>query len=132
MLREPETYERFDQVILTHTCRDLADLKFGKKLIAETKTDILVGKDSYQKLHYHPTTTRKTSDKMFRINSLLEDVSLFADLGITDFNATNDRAMVCGSMGLNTDMKRILEKYGLREGANSDPGDYVIEKAFVG
>ena len=40
--------------------------------------------------------------------------------------------MVCGSMGLNTDMKRILKNFGLREGANSDPGDYVIEKAFVG
>ena len=132
LLREPETYERFDQVILTHTCRDVADLKFGKELIAETKTDILVGEEAQQKLHYYPTTTRETSKKMGRITSLLEDGSLLVDLGVTDFNATNDRAMVCGSIDLNTDMKRILENYGLREGANSDPGDYVIEKAFVG
>ena len=132
LLREPETYERFDQVILTHTCRDVADLKFGKELIAETKTDILVGKEAKQKLHYYPTTTRETSKKMGRITSLLEDGSLLVDLGVTDFNATNDRAMVCGSIGLNTDIKSILENYGLREGANSDPGDYVIEKAFVG
>lgn len=132
LLREPETYERFDQVILTHTCRDVADLKFGKELIAQTKTDILVGEEAQQKLHYYPTTTRETSKKMGRITSLLEDGSLLVDLGVTDFNATNDRAMVCGSIGLNTDIKRILEDYGLREGANSDPGDYVIEKAFVG
>ena len=132
LLREPETYERFDQVILTHTCRDVADLKFGKELIAETKTDILVGEEAQQKLHYYPTTTREASKKMGRITSLLEDGSLLEDLGVTDFNATNDRAMVCGSIGLNTDIKRILEDYGLREGANSDPGDYVIEKAFVG
>ena len=132
LLREPETYERFDQVILTHTCRDVADLKFGKELIAETKKDILVGEEAQQKLHYYPTTTRETSKKMGRITSLLEDGSLLVDLGVTDFNATNDRAMVCGSIGLNTDIKRILEDYGLREGANSDPGDYVIEKAFVG
>lgn len=132
LLREPETYERFDQVILTHTCRDVADLKFGKELIAETKTDILVGEEAQQKLHYYPTTTRETSKKMGRITSLLEDGSLLVDLGVTDFNATNDRAMVCGSIDLNSDMKRILENYGLREGANSDPGDYVIEKAFVG
>ena len=132
LLREPETYERFDQVILTHTCRDVADLKFGKELIAETKTDILVGEEAQQKLHYYPTTTRETSKKMGRITSLLEDGSLLIDLGVTDFNATNDRAMVCGSIDLNSDMKRILENYGLREGANSDPGDYVIEKAFVG
>ena len=132
LLREPETYERFDQVILTHTCRDVADLKFGKELIAQTKTDILVGEEAQQKLHYYPTTTRETSKKMGRITSLLEDGSLLEDLGVTDFNATNDRAMVCGSIDLNSDMKRILENYGLREGANSDPGDYVIEKAFVG
>ena len=132
LLREPETYERFDQVILTHTCRDVADLKFGKELIAETKKDILVGEEAQQKLHYYPTTTRETSKKMGRITSLLEDGSLLVDLGVTDFNATNDRAMVCGSIDLNSDMKRILENYGLREGANSDPGDYVIEKAFVG
>ena len=131
LLREPETYERFDQVILTHTCRDLADLKFGKELIAETKADILVGKEAKQKLHYYPTTTRETSKKMGRITSLLEDGSLLVDLGVTDFNATNDRAMVCGSIGLNTDIKSILENYSLREGANSNPGDYVIEKAFV-
>ena len=132
LLREPETYERFDQVILTHTCRDVADLKFGKELISETKTNILVGEEAQQKLHYYPTTTRETSKKMGRITSLLEDGSLLVDLGVTDFNATNDRAMVCGSIDLNSDMKRILENYGLREGANSDPGDYVIEKAFVG
>ena len=132
LLREPETYERFNQVILTHTCRDLADLKFGEELIAETKNDILVGEEAHHKLLYYPTTTRETSPKMGRITTALEDGSLFENLNITDFNATNDRAMVCGSMGLNTDMKRILENYGLHEGANSDPGDYVIEKAFVG
>ena len=131
LLREPETYERFNQVVLTHTCRTLADLKFGEELIAETKNDILVGEEAQYKLLYYPTTTRETSAKMGRITTALEDGSLFENLNITDFNATNDRAMVCGSMGLNTDMKRILENYGLREGANSDPGDYVIEKAFV-
>ena len=132
LLREPETYERFNQVVLTHTCRDLADLKFGEELIAETKNDILVGEEAQHKLLYYPTTTRETSAKMGRITTALEDGSLFENLNITYFNATNDRAMVCGSMGLNIDMKRILENYGLREGANSDPGDYVIEKAFVG
>ena len=132
LLREPETYERFNQVVLTHTCRDLADLKFGEELIAETKNDILVGEEAQHKLVYYPTTTRETSAKMGRITTALEDGSLFESLNITDFSAINDRAMVCGSMGLNTDMKRILENYGLREGANSDPGDYVIEKAFVG
>ena len=132
LLREPETYERFNQVVLTHTCRDIADLKFGEELVEETKNDILVGLEAKHKLLYYPTTTRETSAKMGRITTALENGSLFKDLNITDFNAANDRAMVCGSMGLNTDMKRILENYGLCEGSNADPADYVIEKAFVG
>ena len=132
LLREPETYERFDEVVLTHSCRDLADLKFGQELIKEARNDILIGVAAQHKLRYYPTTTREISTKMGRITTLLEDGSLFSDLGIADFNAISDRAMVCGSMGLNSDMKRILENFGLREGANSDPGDYVIEKAFVG
>ena len=132
LLREPETYERFEKVVLTHTCRDLADLKFGEELIHATKNDILVGAQAQEKLHYYPTTTREKSNKMGRVTTLLEDGTLFKELGVTNFNSINDRAMVCGSMGLNTDIKRILEKYGLKEGANSDPGDYVVEKAFVG
>ncbi|MGB1695691.1 MAG: ferredoxin--NADP reductase, partial [Paracoccaceae bacterium] len=56
----------------------------------------------------------------------------FSDLGINDFGVENDRAMVCGSIGLNTDLKKILETRGLREGANSAPAEFVVEKAFVG
>ena len=119
-------------MVLTHTCRDLADLKFGEELVTATRNDILVGNEAQDKLLYYPTTTRETSAKMGRITTALEDGSLFKNLSITDFNATNDRAMVCGSMGLNTDMKRILENFGLCEGSNADPADYVIEKAFVG
>ena len=69
---------------------------------------------------------------MGRVTSLLEDETLFEEIEVTDFSSINDRAMVCGSMGLNTDIKNILDKFGLKEGANSDPGDYVVEKAFVG
>ena len=69
---------------------------------------------------------------MGRVTTLLEDGTLFKELSVTNFNSINDCAMVCGSMGLSTDIKRILEKYGFKEGANSDPGDYVVEKAFMG
>ena len=136
LLRDPETYERYDQVIITHTCRDVAELKYGADLVDTIRTDEMFGEliwaENLAKLTYYPTTTREQSPKMGRITDLLEDGTVFADLGITDFSADNDRAMVCGSMGLNTDIKRILESHGLREGANSDPADYVVEKAFVG
>ena len=136
LLREPETYEKFDQVIITHTCRDVAELEYSRKLIADLQADEmmqeLIGAENLAKIVYYPTTTREQSPKMGRITMLLEDGTLFADLGIDGINVDTDRAMVCGSMGLNTDIKVILEGFGLEEGANSDPKHYVIEKAFVG
>ena len=92
----------------------------------------LIGAENLAKLTYYPTTTREQSAKMGRITTLLSDGTIFKDLGIDGLSSETDRAMVCGSMGLNMDLKEILEGYGLEEGANSDPKHYVVEKAFVG
>ena len=136
LIREPQTYEDYDQIILTHTCRDVAELEYGRQLVDQVKNDELmaelVGAQNLEKLIYYPTTTREDSPKMGRITTLIKDGTLFRDLDITDFGAEQDRAMVCGSIGLNTDIKEILEGFGLREGANSEPAEYVVEKAFVG
>ncbi|TFL17974.1 ferredoxin--NADP reductase [Jannaschia formosa] len=136
LLRDPETYERFDQVIVTHTVRDVAELAYGRELIEGLRTDEtmqeLLGSENLAKLTYYPTTTREESPKMGRITTLLEDGTLFRDLGIEGISPETDRAMVCGSLGLNTDLKAILEGFGLEEGANSEPKHYVVEKAFVG
>lgn len=136
LLRDPQTYEDYDQVIVTHTCRDVAELEYGRQLIDNLRKDEmmleLLGEENLAKLTYYPTTTREESPKMGRITTLLKDGTVFADLGIEGISAETDRAMVCGSMGLNTDLKEILEGFGLEEGANSDPKHYVVEKAFVG
>ncbi|MEM1067071.1 MAG: ferredoxin--NADP reductase [Pseudomonadota bacterium] len=132
LLRDPETYERFEQVIVTHTCRDVAELTYSKELVAGLADDPLIGEFVGNKLTYYPTTTREESAKMGRITHLLEDGTLFSDLGIEGISPETDRAMVCGSIGLNLDLKEILERFGLEEGANSDPKHYVVEKAFVG
>ncbi|UWR20989.1 ferredoxin--NADP reductase [Sulfitobacter sp. S190] len=136
LLREPETYDNYDEVIITHTCRDVAELEYGRQLIEDIKNDELmqelIGAENLAKIRYYPTTTREQSPKMGRITTLLEDGTVFKDLGIDKISADTDRAMVCGSMGLNTDIKQILEGFGLEEGANSDPKHYVVEKAFVG
>jgi len=132
LLREPETYEHYDEVVLTHTCRDVAELKYGEDLVTRTLADLLVGEDATGKLRYFPTTTREPSPHMGRVTDRLRDGSLFAELGVPPIDPEHDRAMVCGSIGLNTDMKEILEGFGLREGANSEPAEYVVEKAFVG
>lgn len=136
LIREPQTYEDYDQIILTHTCREVVELEYGRQLVDQVKNDELmaelVGAEHLQKLVYYPTTTREDSPKMGRITKLIKDGTLFGDLDVTDFGPDKDRAMVCGSIGLNTDIKEILEGYGLREGANSEPAEYVVEKAFVG
>ena len=136
LLRDPETFENYDQVIITHTCRDMAELDYSKELIDNIRNDEmlieLLGEQNLGKLTYIATTTRETSENMGRITNKLADGSLFKGLGITDFGPDKDRAMVCGSLGLNTDLKTILEGFGLEEGANSDPKHYVVEKAFVG
>ena len=135
LIREPQTYEDYEQVILTHTCRDVAELEYGRKLVEEVKSDEMIRElteGGVDKLVYYPTTTREESPKMGRITNLLQDGTVFKDLGVPQINAAHDRAMVCGSLGFNKDIMEILEGFGLTEGANSDPQHFVVEKAFVG
>jgi ferredoxin--NADP+ reductase len=136
LLRDPETFEKFEQVIVTHTCRDVAELTYGRELVDSVKNDEmlreLIGEENLDKLVYYPTTTREESPKMGRITHLIENGELFSDLGVPALDPETDRAMVCGSLAFNLDIKELLERAGLREGANSDPAEFVIEKAFVG
>ena len=127
LVRDPDIYERYDEVILTHTCRDVADLAYGQSLVTDLMMDPLVGEEAAAKLRYIPTTTREASSKMGRITDLLRKNAL----GVPPL-AADDRVMICGSIGLNRDMKQICEAAGLVEGSNSAPGGFVVEKAFVG
>ncbi len=132
LLREPETYDNYDEIIMTHTCRDVAELAYGRELVNSLNDDPLIGEMVAGKVRYYPTTTREQSPVMGRITTLLNDGTVFRDLGIDPINPDTDRAMVCGSLGFNKDIKDILDGFGLKEGANSDPAQYVVEKAFVG
>lgn len=132
LLRDPETYENYDEVIITHTCRTVDELEYGRQLIEKLEEDPLIGEMIAGKLRYYPTTTREDSPHMGRITTLLKDGTVFRDLGIDPLSPETDRAMVCGSLNFNRDLKELLESYGLREGANSEPREYVVEKAFVG
>lgn len=132
LMREPETYEKYDQVIMMHTCREVAELEYGRQLVESLKDDPLIGELVGDKLKYYPTTTREPFAQMGRITDNLTSGKVFADLGLAPMDAEEDRAMVCGSLAFNHDVKAVLEGFGLREGANSEPLEYVVEKAFVG
>ena len=133
LVRDPETYEKYEQVILMHTCREKAELAYGRELVENLRDDPLIGEMVEGKLFYYPTTTREPSERMGRVTDNLTSGKVFEDLGLEGpMNPARDRAMVCGSLAFNLDVKAILEGWGLREGANSDPAEYVVEKAFVG
>ncbi len=135
LLRDPQTYEDYDEVILTHTCREVGELQYGKELIDTIRSDELlaelIGEGFADKLRYYPTTTREESPKMGRITDLMRSGECFADLGVPVISPETDRAMVCGNLAFNLEIKDMLEGYGLEEGANSDPKTYVVEKAFL-
>lgn len=132
LMRDPEVYEKFDQVIMMHTCREVAELEYGRQLVEGLEADPLIGEIVQGKLRYYPTTTRETFHHMGRVTDNLASGKVFTDLGLPRMNPQEDRAMVCGSLAFNIDVKAILEGFGLREGANSDPKEFVVEKAFVG
>ena len=130
LLRDPDVYELYDEVIVAHTCRTKAELEYGRELVAALPDDPLVG-EHVARVRYYPTTTREPSHYQGRCSDLIDNGKLAADLGIDPLGA-DDRVMICGSLPLNTQMKAICEARGLEEGANSKPGGYVVEKAFVG
>ena len=131
LIREPETYERFESIIVTHTCRMITELSYSQSIIQECKDDELVQEFIDNKLLSYHSTTR--DDYIFngRITELILSNKLFNDLKINSISS-NDRFMFCGSMGLNNDLKKIMVKSNFREGANNNPGEFVLEKAFVG
>ncbi|HMR36731.1 ferredoxin--NADP reductase [uncultured Paracoccus sp.] len=136
LMRDPESYERFEQVVMMHTCRTADELNYGRELVENLKSDPLLteiyGENFHKRLLYYPTTTREDSPLMGRITDNMTSGKVFSDLGLPAMNPEEDRAMICGSLAFNVDVKAVLEGFGLREGANSEPKEFVVEKAFVG
>ena len=135
LLREPQTYEDYDEVIITHTCRTAGELTYGRELIEALEHDEslneVIGDGFWKKIKYYPTTTREESVKMGRITDLINSGDAYAELGVEPLSAENDRAMICGNLAFNLELKAMLEAAGLEEGANSKPAQYVVEKAFL-
>ena len=132
LIRDPETYEKFEEVILTHTCRDVAELKYGFDLVEEIRNHEFLNEIVGDKLKHYATVTREDYPFKGRITTLIENGKLFADLGVPALDPEIDRGMICGSSAMLKDTKELLEKAGLNEGANNKPAEFVIERAFVG
>ena len=131
LIRDPETFERYDEIYLSHTSRKREELTYGAQLVAALPDDPLVGEHA-ARLRYLPTTTRDDSPHTGRITEWFEADRVTAHFDTRPLSPETDRLMICGSIGLNMDMKALLDARGFSEGSNSAPGDYAVEKAFVG
>ena len=109
----------------------MPELEYSKKLVNSLQDDPLIGEFIGDKLKFYPTTTREISKNMGRITKLLTDGTIESEFNLPPLNPDTDRLMVCGSIGLNNDIKEICNTAGLTEGSNSSPSHYVVEKAFV-
>jgi ferredoxin--NADP+ reductase len=132
--RDPEAYERFGQVIVTHTVREVKDLAYRDFFERELKEDELLGEYARDQLAYYPTVTREPFRHQGRITDLIRSGQIFRDLGLDQdrFDAGSDRIMLCGSMAMIKETAALVEEHGLKEGSNAEPGDFVLERAFVG
>lgn len=130
IIRDPETYEKFDQIVLVHTCRLVAELEYGNELVAELADDPLVGEFA-DRLTHVTSATREEHACCDRITTMIENGTLFEMVGAPPLNPETDRAMICGSMDMLRDVKVLCEKAGLVEGSNAAPATFVVERAFV-
>ena len=131
LIREPEAFEKYENVIVTHTCRTIKELEYSKEIIKECKNDELIKDFISNKLITYHSTTREYYENQGRITDLILNKTIFNNLKIEEITS-NDRVMLCGSIGLNNDLKEILSNLKLNEGANNNPAEFVLEKAFVG
>ena len=131
IVKDPETYERFEKVVVVHGVRFAKDLAYGEFLSRELPEDELVGELVRDHLVYHPMVTREPFRNRGRISTALENGALAEGVGLPAIDCAHDRFMMCGSPEMLVDLRTILDARGFDEGNPGEPGAYVIEKAFV-
>ncbi len=131
LARDPEVYDRFETVVVTHTVRAVADLNYADLLDHELAQDEILGELIGPKLRYYPTVTREPFKTRGRITNLIASGQLFRDLDLPPFDPAEDRIMLCGGPSVLADLKQQLLALGYVEGSLASPGDFVLERAFV-
>ena len=131
VIKDPETYEQYDKVILTHGVRTVDELAYKDLIRHELPANEYFGDMVREKLIYYPTVTRENFENTGRITESMESGKLFRDVNLPPMNPEHDRFMICGSPSMLKDTCRILDANGFVEARHGDLGHYVIERAFV-
>jgi len=130
IVRDPETYEKFEKIILTHTVRTSKELAY-KDLLTNLNNDEIYSEVTRNNFIYFNTVTREKWDNEGRITDWIKENTLWNKVGVESFNPEIDRVMICGSEEMTFDLKQIFEKLGSKEGSTKVQGGFVIEKAFA-
>jgi ferredoxin--NADP+ reductase len=132
VIKDPETYERFEHVVLVHGVRWTRETAVVAHRIEQLRQHEILGEWVREKLHYYPTVTREPHPNHGRLTTLIETGRLFRNLGLPALDASTDRVMVCGSPQMLRDTRALLDAHGFEISPGiGEPGDYVIERAFV-
>jgi ferredoxin/flavodoxin---NADP+ reductase len=131
LIKDPDVYENFDTIILAHGCRQVSELAYGERVVEKLRQDELFGPLIADKLVYYPTVTREPFRNRGRITDLIASNQLFADIDQGPLDRESDRMMLCGSPGMLAEFQALFTERGFVEGNHSEPGHFVIEKAFV-
>lgn len=132
IIKDPETYEAFEKVILTHGVRYKSELAYEQLITQDLPNNEFFGEMIRDKLIYYPTVTREPFHTQGRLTTLMQSGQLFDDIGLPPMNPALDRAMLCGSPNMLRDCAQMLDEFGLAASPRiGEPGDYVIERAFV-
>lgn len=132
IIRDPDTYERFDKVVLVHGVRNVSELAYSDYIREELPKQEYIGELVQGRLLYYPTVTREPYRNRGRLTDLMQSGKLFEDLGLPALDAAHDRAMICGSPSMLEDTCKLLDAKGLKiSPRQGERGDYVIERAFV-
>ena len=132
IIQDPYTYEKFEKVVLVHGVRLVSELAYHDYITQELPSHELLGELVRDKLLYYPLVTRESFRNQGRLTDLIVNGKMAADLGMAPLNPHTDRAMMCGSPSMLTDLCKILDERGFHISASQgEAGDYVIERAFV-
>ena len=131
IIKDPETYYRFEKVVLVHGCRTVAELAYGDMIREALPQNDLIGEMVRDGLIYYPTVTREPFRNSGRITDLMTSGKLFDDVGLPPMSLADDRFMLCGSPQMIAETREMLAARGMNEGNHGEAAHFVIEKAFV-
>jgi ferredoxin--NADP+ reductase len=132
IIRDPETYERFEKVVLIHGVRLVSELAYGDYIKTELPQDEFLGEFVSQQLIYYPTVTREAFRHTGRLTTAIESGQLFQEIGLPPLDPAIDRGMICGSPAMLKETSEMLDQRGFKVSPSlGQSGDYVFERAFV-